>query len=596
MAKKQSTKNIIGFLYQLWKDAPIYIILMLISQTVFAVFSATISPIFISKLLTNIANGTATIDSSVGLLIGYSLIMFFGSVVAPRVTIAAAYVAESRMQSNMYHRILSHLASKSLGYHADKMSGGIVSDSNKLIGSIERFWDTIVFSAVPIATTLISVCIALSFMFWQFAIALAILSIIFIIVVVKAQTRIAPISEDVAKKSSLMTAYFADTIGNISTVKAFAMENSELTKYKEKTKIWYKSQMREMKNVIAITGIFGTITSIMNVCAFVAAIYATQYHIASIGAVYLIVSYTLNVVSELWEVSHTTRNFIRIIGDASPMIKTLSEEFEVKDPVHPEKLKIDEGNIVFENVTFYHNESKTPLFDKYSLAINAREQVGLVGKSGSGKTSLTRLLLRFSDIQNGEILIDGQNIAKITQNDLHRSISYVPQEPILFHRSLRENIAYGKPNASEKEIHHAADQANALEFIKSLPQGFDTLVGERGIKLSGGQRQRIAIARAILKDAPILVLDEATSALDSETEKLIQDALFKLMRGKTCIVVAHRLSTIAKLDKIIVLDDGNIIEQGSHGELLAKNGTYANLWKHQSGGFIETNALKNSAD
>lgn len=596
MVKKQSTKHIIGFLFQLWKDAPVYIIFMLISQAVFAVFSATIAPIFISRLLTNIANGTATIDSSVGLLIGYSLIMFFGSVVAPRVTIAAAYVSESRMQSNMYHRILGHLASKSLGYHADKMSGGIVSDSNKLIGSIERFWDTIVFSVVPIATTLISVCIALSFMFWQFAIALAVLSIIFIIVVVKAQTKIAPISEEVAKKSSLMTAYFADTIGNISTVKAFAMENSELNGYKEKTKIWYKAQMREMKSVIVITGIFGTITSIMNVCAFIAAIFATQYHIASIGAVYLIVSYTLNVVSELWEVSHTTRNFIRIIGDASPMIKTLNEEVEVKDPVNPEKLKINEGNIVFENVTFYHNETKTPLFDKYSLAINAREQVGLVGKSGSGKTSLTRLLLRFSDIQNGEILIDGQNITKITQNDLHRSISYVPQEPILFHRSLRENIAYGKPNASEKEIYHAADQANALEFIKNLPQGFDTLVGERGIKLSGGQRQRIAIARAILKDAPILVLDEATSALDSETEKLIQDALFKLMKGKTCIIVAHRLSTIAKLDRIIVLDDGNITEQGSHGELLAKNGTYANLWKHQSGGFIEENTPKNPAD
>lgn len=587
MTKKQSSKHIIGFLFRLWKNAPGYVIFMVISQVAFAILSATIAPIFVSQLLTRIANGTATINSSVGLLIGYSLIIFFGTTVAPRITIAAAYIAETRMQSKMYFRILNHLTSKSLGYHANKMSGGIVSDSNKLIGSIERFWDTVIFAVIPIFTTLVSVCIALGMMFWQFSVALAILSIIFISVVIKSQTKIAPISEDVAKKSSKMTAYFADVISNVATVKAFAMEKSELKNYKEKTTTWYKAQMKEMKSVIIITGIFGTITTIMNICAFIAAIYATQYHIASIGVIYLIVSYTLNVVSELWEVSHTTRNFIRIVGDASPMIKTLGEEIEVKDPIVPEKSKIKEGRIVFENITFSHNESSDPLFDKFSLAINPGEQIGLVGRSGSGKTSLTRLLLRFSDIEKGEILIDGQNITRISQHDLHRSIAYVSQEPILFHRTLRENIAYGKQDATEEEVRHAADQANALEFIDKLPKGLDTLVGERGIKLSGGQRQRIAIARAILKQSPILVLDEATSALDSETEKLIQDALFKLMHGKTCIVIAHRLSTIAKLDRIIVLDDGNIIEQGSHGELLAENGVYANLWKHQSGGFIE---------
>jgi ATP-binding cassette subfamily B protein len=211
----------------------------------------------------------------------------------------------------------------------------------------------------------------------------------------------------------------------------------------------------------------------------------------------------------------------------------------------------------------------------------------VVGHSGSGKTTLTRLLLRFSDIESGAIMIDGQDIGNVTQKSLRESIAYVPQEPMLFHRSLRENIAYGKPNATMKEITAAAEKANALEFIKKLPDGFETTVGERGVKLSGGQRQRIAIARAILKDAPILVLDEATSALDSDSEKLIQDALSKLMKGRTSIVVAHRLSTIAKLDRIIVLEDGQIAEQGSHDELLKQKGTYAKLWAHQSGGFIE---------
>ncbi len=241
----------------------------------------------------------------------------------------------------------------------------------------------------------------------------------------------------------------------------------------------------------------------------------------------------------------------------------------------------------FDNVVFTHDENDRALFDGFTLTINPGERVGLVGRSGSGKTSLTRLLLRFSDVDNGKILIDNQDISTVTQDDLHTAIAYVAQEPMLFHRSLRANIAYSKPTASDDEIRHAAKQANALDFIDKLPKGLDTLVGERGVKLSGGQRQRIAIARAILKDAPILVLDEATSSLDSETEKLIQDALAKLMKGRTSIVIAHRLSTIAKLDRIVVLDEGRIAEQGSHTELLGQKGIYAKLWSHQSGGFIE---------
>jgi ATP-binding cassette subfamily B protein len=227
------------------------------------------------------------------------------------------------------------------------------------------------------------------------------------------------------------------------------------------------------------------------------------------------------------------------------------------------------------------------LFEKLSLRIQSGEHIGLVGKSGGGKTTITKLLLRFLDIQNGSIKIDGQDIAQVTQESLRRKIAYVPQEPLLFHRSLAENISYGKPGADQKEIEKVARMAHAHEFIKDLAHGYDTLVGERGVKLSGGQRQRIAIARAMLKDAPILVLDEATSALDSESEVLIQDALWKLMEGRTAIVIAHRLSTIQKMDRIIVMDDGKIVEEGTHKELTAQKGVYASLWDHQTGGFIE---------
>jgi ATP-binding cassette subfamily B protein len=250
-------------------------------------------------------------------------------------------------------------------------------------------------------------------------------------------------------------------------------------------------------------------------------------------------------------------------------------------------MRIKKGNINFKDVDFKHTGSDEAIFSSFNLDIKAGQKIGLVGHSGAGKTTFTRLLLRFSDLQSGEILIDGQNIAKITQESLHQSIAFVPQEPLLFHRSIRENIAYGKPGASTKAIISAAKRAHADEFVDQLANGYETLVGERGVKLSGGQRQRIAIARAMLKDAPILLLDEATSALDSESEVLIQDALWKLMEGRTAIVIAHRLSTIQKMDRIIVLEQGQIVEQGSHKELLALNGTYAKFWAHQSGGFME---------
>ena len=587
MAKKYSSKRIVQFLLGLWKISPVLVWVIILMQIIFAVLNTTIAPIFVSQLLTHIAAGTATMDNSLMLLIGYAVILFVSDVVAIRVAIAMSFISETKMQTTVTRKILTHLTNKSLSYHSNKMSGGIVSDANKLIGSIERFWDTITWNAVPIVTTVISVCIALSLIMWQYAVILAALAILVIIVIIKTQATIAPISNQVAKRSSKMTAYFADTISNISAVKAFASSKSELDKYQTLTNKWAKTVMKEMKSIVFVTGGFATLMTFVNTCAFAAAIFATQYHIAEIGAIYLVISYTLNIIYQLWQVTNATRGYLRVIGDAGPMIATLDEEIEIKDPENPEKCVISKGAIEFNNVTFTHSENSKPLFENFSLTINPGERVGVVGRSGSGKTSLTRLVLRFSDIESGTIKIDGQDITSITQDDLHRSIAYVAQEPSLFHRTLRENIAYGKPDASDAEVHYAAAQANALDFIQSLGKGFDTLVGERGVKLSGGQRQRIVIARAILKNSPILILDEATSALDSESEKLIQDSLAKLMSGRTSIVIAHRLSTIAKLDRIIVLDEGKIAEQGTHSELIGKDGIYSSLWAHQSGGFIK---------
>ena len=307
----------------------------------------------------------------------------------------------------------------------------------------------------------------------------------------------------------------------------------------------------------------------------------------SISTLVLIVNYSQNIMGDLWNIHSVFKSFNRIFGDAYEMTEILDMPDDVVDLPDAKALKVTAGAVAFDDITFRHHDAKAPIFANFTLDVQPGERIGLVGISGSGKTTLTKLLLRFADVDAGTITIDGQDIKHATQKSLRQSVAYVPQETALFHRSIAENIAYAKPDATIGEITRAAKLANAHEFIKDLPNGYDTLVGERGIKLSGGQRQRVAIARAILKDAPILVLDEATSALDSESEALIQDALKELMNGRTSLVIAHRLSTVANLDRIIVLNNGKIVEQGSHRQLLKNGGPYAKLWSRQSGAFLE---------
>jgi ATP-binding cassette subfamily B protein len=305
--------------------------------------------------------------------------------------------------------------------------------------------------------------------------------------------------------------------------------------------------------------------------------------VLSVGDVVLIQSYFMLFLSALWSISKVLKSALQAFSDAKEMVEILDQEVEVQDIKGAKKLKVSQGEIIFQDTVFSYPNQKENVFNKFNLTIPAGQTVRLVGTSGAGKTTITKILLRFLDLDSGKILIDKQDISKITQDSLRNSISYVPQEPVLFHRSIYENIAYAKPGATEKEVLEAAKKAHVDEFVQTLERGYDTMVGERGVKLSGGQKQRVAIARAFLKNAPILVLDEATSALDSVSEELIQDALFKLMKNKTVIVVAHRLSTIQRLDRILVIEEGEIVEDGTHQELLQKkNGLYAGFWKKQT--------------
>jgi ATP-binding cassette subfamily B protein len=313
---------------------------------------------------------------------------------------------------------------------------------------------------------------------------------------------------------------------------------------------------------------------------------------ASLEAVFITFTYYATATRVVWEFNRIYRNLEGALTDAAQFAELLLDPPAVVDAVPAEPFAPANFSVEMKNVSFRYAAEQPLLFDRFSLRIDAGTKVGLVGRSGGGKTTLTRLLLRFSDVEAGEVLVGNQSIDRIPQAALRESIAYVPQDPSMFHRSVADNIRVGRPDATDAEVRWSAELAHAAEFIEALPKGYDTLVGERGVKLSGGQRQRVAIARAILKDAPILILDEATSSLDSESEALIQEALWTLLANRTAIVIAHRLSTVRRMDRLVVLERGAIVEQGTHDALVASDGIYASLWAHQSGGFLGTDVAR----
>ncbi|MGE4124647.1 MAG: ABC transporter ATP-binding protein [Pusillimonas sp.] len=402
--------------------------------------------------------------------------------------------------------------------------------------------------------------------------------------------RLGKVGQEQAHARSSMTGRVTDAYANITTVKLFSHTRREAQFARDAMEDFKDTGYRQMRLVSQFEIVNQTLVAFLILAAGGYAVWLWHGGAVGVGAVAAISAMALRVSGMshwiMWQMATLFEN----IGTVQDGIATLSRAPKVQDIPDATALQVSQGEVRFDRVSFNYNGERQ-VFDDLNLTVQPGERIGLIGRSGAGKSTLINLLLRFYDIDGGRILIDGQDISQVSQDSLRGAIGMVTQDTSLLHRSIRDNIAYGRPDASDEEIHAAACRAQAAGFIGHLAdasgnRGYDTLVGERGIKLSGGQRQRIAIARVMLKNAPILLLDEATSALDSEVEAAIQESLNEIMQGKTVIAIAHRLSTIAALDRLIVMDGGQIIEQGSHAELLQRNGVYARLWRHQSGGFL----------
>ena len=524
-----------------------------------------------------------TFTEILGLILALSLI----SLTANRISTTAIDTFEIEATKDIHNAVANHLIHQSYDFHSKSFSGALQSQAIKLTSSYVMFMDTIFQTAIRSVIIVVFSSVVLGFYDVKLAGIMVGTSLFGIVSSAIMARRRYPFQKKAVKANSTQSAYFADMLTNALTIKAFGAEDHELRTFKaisnkagDAWRVTWRKQMNG--NTVTLASV-----ALMTILVLAYGFTSIQNGTLALAVFITAQLYAIRITGAFWDTSSIIRNVEKAFSDAHEMVAILGEKPNLKDTENADTLRIESGEISFNDVSFHYGDSEQNVIDAFSMVIKPGEKIGLVGRSGGGKTTITKLVLRFLDIQQGSIEIDGQNIATVKQQSLRQSIAYVPQEPLLFHRTIAENIGYGKPGSSHDEIVQAAKKAFADDFIVNFPHGYDTLVGERGVKLSGGQRQRIAIARAIIKDAPILLLDEATSALDSESEVLIQKALWKLMEKRTALVIAHRLSTVQKMDRILVIDKGQIIEQGSHSELLEQKGTYAELWAHQSGGFIE---------
>ena len=564
-----------------------FCIVVVFSSRVF--FGEIVIPLYFKKIIDIFSKGLGSpeivsydIYKLLFIIIGIHILVFFIARIIKFVLLKFEVDVIRDLRNFAFQKIENH----SQTFFANTFAGSLVTKARRFVGGFEITFEIFLYNFLKFFVILTSVFVVLIYQSQIISLVFGIWVVVHMAIVSFLVKRKVAYDLSEAEQDSRISGRLADVFSNILAGKFFSARSKEIDSFGKYT----AEGAKRSKKASFMGAKIDLIQHLLIICVQGITLYLVitlwlQGQIST-GTVVLIETYMVIVSNNLWEFGNSLTRFMKSIADMQEMVDIFEIIPDILDPKNPEALKMKEGRIIFHNVSFKYQMGEEVLTD-FNLDIKPGERVGIVGHSGAGKSTITKLLLRFNDITEGSITIDGQDIRNVTQDDLRSVISYVPQEPILFHRPIKENINYGKIDASQEEVIDVAIKAHADDFISKLPKGYDTLVGERGVKLSGGERQRVAIARAMLKDSPILMLDEATSSLDSISESYIQDAFTELMKGKTTIVIAHRLSTIQKMDRIIVLDKGKIVEEGTHKELLSKDGLYADLWNHQTGGFLQ---------
>ncbi|MFI7666596.1 ABC transporter ATP-binding protein [Nocardia sp. NPDC049526] len=544
-----------------------------------------IAPLIVAMMVGRVA---VTGDTSFGALASYTLA--FGGVLLLaellwRIGIHCLNRVDAYGIEHLYVVAMDELLAKDAAFFHNNFAGSLTKRSVSFAARFEQFVDTLAFEILAALVPLLFASVVL----WRYnpmlvAVLMGMIVVTALVILPLIQRR-QKLVDDREAAIALVSGHLADSLANMQVVRAFAAEPQEAAEHRRRVASSRRKSLRSWDYAnLRIDTLVAPLVALTNVIGLLIALGLSGGN-AGVETIVVAFTYYFNATGIMFRFNQIYRRLETVLTEAAQFTELLLDEPKVLDTEHPEPLRPKGFDVRFERVNFAYGGARQ-LFHELDLHVPSGTKVGLVGRSGGGKTTITQLLLRLMDIQSGTIRIGGQDIARTRQADLRSLIAYVPQDPAMFHRTLSENIRFARPNATDEEILRAAKAAHVTEFADALPQGMETLIGERGVKLSGGQRQRVALARAIIRDAPILLLDEATSALDSESELLVQQALWELMQGRTALVVAHRLSTVAGMDRLVVLDQGRIVEEGTHEELLSAKGTYAQLWRYQSGGFL----------